>query len=196
MEQTKQPHPVLNVYDGLFNTVSGEVVSLHQPTPEMIFIDDIAHALGNICRFGGQVKRFYSVAQHCLVVAAMAPDNIKMEALLHDASEAYLGDVIKPLKVILGHVYTDIEDKFMCAITSRFGLETKHMELIKPLDNLALEVEFEYMHKGDRASWQRMMDKIGLTAEIMTPYRAQQAFLNTFYKLLKERNNGEHKTQS
>jgi len=64
-------------------------------------IEDIAHALANICRWTGHTSRFYSVAEHCIRAAAIAPPECKLHVLMHDAAEAYLGDVATPLKNLL-----------------------------------------------------------------------------------------------
>lgn len=64
-------------------------------------IEDIAHALANICRWTGHTSRFYSVAEHCIRAAAIAPPECKLHVLMHDATEAYLGDVATPLKQLL-----------------------------------------------------------------------------------------------
>lgn len=71
-------------------------------------IEDIAHALANICRWTGHTSRFYSVAEHCIRAAAIAPSGCKLHVLMHDATEAYLGDVATPLKQLLPK-YQEIE---------------------------------------------------------------------------------------
>jgi uncharacterized protein len=71
-------------------------------------IEDIAHALANICRWTGHTSRFYSVAEHCTRAAAIAPPECKLHVLMHDAAEAYLGDVATPLKNLLPR-YRDME---------------------------------------------------------------------------------------
>jgi len=69
-------------------------------------IEDIAHALANICRWTGHTSRFYSVAEHCIRAAAIAPPECKLHVLMHDAAEAYLGDVATPLKNLLPEYQT------------------------------------------------------------------------------------------
>ena len=68
---------------------------------DVIALEDIAHGLAYQCRFNGQTKTFYSVAQHCLMVADLVSDELRAAALLHDAAEAYLGDMVKPLKALI-----------------------------------------------------------------------------------------------
>ena len=71
------------------------------PRPEEVRIEAIAHQLGNLCRFNGACKVFYSVAQHSVLVSYLVSKRYALAGLLHDAAEAYLGDVIRPLKRFL-----------------------------------------------------------------------------------------------
>lgn len=134
-------HPLHQCNDGIFNTKTGRQINLHNPTPDMISIDDIAYGLSNIVRFGGQMDFAYTVAQHSILVAILAPDELKFEALMHDAAEAYIGDVIKPLKVMLGESYATIERKMEAAIWSHFNIKQERIKLVKPYDIRALEIE-------------------------------------------------------
>jgi hypothetical protein len=143
-------HPVQSCYDGIFNSASGKQISLKNPTSDQIDIRDIAGPLSKICRFGGHISTFYSVAQHSVLVASLAPDPLKKAALLHDAAEAYLGDVIKPLKVMIGPAYEALETEFNYAISARFNIDLVHTyEQIKQYDLQALELEFEALQKGN-----------------------------------------------
>ena len=80
------------------NLFSGIVIDPFDPCPGLIRIADIAHALSMLCRFNGHCRHFYSVAEHSVRVAARCPKGLRLEGLLHDAVEAYLGDV-KPLSL-------------------------------------------------------------------------------------------------
>ncbi len=91
-------------------TFSGAFFDFAAPTPQMVRLEDIAHALSNCCRFCGQSREFYSVAQHSILVSELVLtddlgpnvyDEVRLQALLHDASEAYTGDIVTPLKRIL-----------------------------------------------------------------------------------------------
>lgn len=87
-------------------TISGRIVDLAAPTADMVDIEDIAHALSNLCRYNGHVEYPYSVAQHCCVVhdllaADGADADVRLWGLLHDAHEAYTGDIVRPLKSLL-----------------------------------------------------------------------------------------------
>lgn len=125
-----------------FCTASGRRVHVLDPKPDEIVIDDIAHALSNLCRFGGHSRDFYSVAQHSVIVSQNVPEKIAREALLHDAAEAYLGDVIRPLKQSLPH-YREIEGMWEDVIGFAFALnQTDEVRaVIKDADMRALLTE-------------------------------------------------------
>lgn len=110
------------------------------PRPEEIDIIDIAHALSQIPRFTGHGDIFYSVAQHSLYVMQMCPPPFKLEGLLHDASEAYLGDMGRPLKHFseLGKIYKQLENKVNLAIAQKFRLKYPWPEPVKRADNTIL----------------------------------------------------------
>lgn len=129
---------------GFFNTVSRKKFNLLKPDTAQIRIEDIALPLCNICRFGGQIKEFYSVAQHSYLVWCLAPVQLKKAALLHDASEAYVGDVVKPLKNLIGEPYATIEYNLMATIGLKYGLTHEDFDAVKAYDRLAVEMEFEY----------------------------------------------------
>src|SRR5690349_19702773 len=101
------------------------------PKVEDIDPTDIAHALSLICRYGGHVTRFYSVAEHCVLLShAVSPENA-LWALLHDATEAYVGDMVRPLKQHMP-AYRDVEDRLMLVIADRFGLPIRDGEDFLP----------------------------------------------------------------
>lgn len=152
-------HPVHQVHDGIITTFSGKKVSLLNPTPDMICIEDIAHGLAYENRFGNQRALHYSVAQHSILVSCNSPESIRKEALLHDATEAYISDVIKPLKVILGTKYNEIERKFQYAIVSKFKLDFDKLSYVKKYDKIALENENDAMIKGDALNYWQVISK-------------------------------------
>lgn len=176
-------HNVHAVYDGMFNAASGTKIDLLNPTPEMIHPEDVAGALSKICRFGGHSSEFYSVAQHSVFVSALVPDQLRFPALMHDAAEAYLGDVIKPLKVLLGNVYEDLEERFMQVICKRFAIDPDLLPLIKGYDKLALEIEHERFQKGNPDRWDTEMHLHGLDGHALTPDAARVMFLRRCYML-------------
>lgn len=133
-----------NLHQGnCIRTFTGLYIDVFNPTPEMICIDDIAHGLSNVCRFAGQISRFYSVAQHSLMVCNSVEKEYKMQALLHDASEAYLGDMPSPIKRMFPE-YKNVEQNLMSVIAEKFGFEKDLHNCVKQADKFALEHEWEW----------------------------------------------------
>ena len=103
-------------------TYTGRKFYPMDPRAEDVDPRDIAHALGMLCRYNGHVDRFYSVAEHCVLLSYAVPDRLALWALMHDATEAYLGDMVRPLKVSQPG-YVVAEDRVMVAIAKRFDLD-------------------------------------------------------------------------
>ena len=103
-------------------------------------LDAICVALGNTCRFNGHVNRFYSVAQHSLAVAALCDDKYLLWALLHDAGEAYIGDMVRPLKKHFPK-FQEIEMQILQTLGLQFGLEWPIPEIVKMADDNLLVLE-------------------------------------------------------
>lgn len=82
-------------------TQSATQVDILKPQAKQIRIDDICHGLAHVCRFNGQTRHHYSVAQHSLIVADIVPQEHKLHALLHDAGEAYMADIARPIKLLM-----------------------------------------------------------------------------------------------
>lgn len=104
-------------------TYTGKKFWPADPRPEDIDIEDIAHALSNLCRFTGHCREFYSVAQHCVIVSENVPPEHAMVGLLHDASEAYLLDIARPVKRLpeMG-AYREMEKRLEKMLCERFAL--------------------------------------------------------------------------
>lgn len=133
-----------------FQTYSGVRFHFLDPRPEDILPEDLALGLGQQCRFTGQIGTFYSIAQHSVFCASIARERgLGIEEqrfmLLHDASEAYVGDVNRPLKSLLPN-YQEIEANIFVAIGDRFGLEPMEPATVKAIDNEALAVEKNFLH--------------------------------------------------
>jgi uncharacterized protein len=140
------------------------------PRPEEVFIEDIAHALSNMCRFGGHVQKFYSVAQHSVLCARnvlsmadkrylKAHDDLELltileaAALMHDATEAYLVDVPRPIKRDLTN-YAKIERRLAIVIGQRFDLPLNHLDIdVHRADENALATERRDLRGPDAADW-------------------------------------------
>lgn len=156
-------------------TFSGNHFYLLDPRPEDIEIRDIAHALSHLCRFTGHSRKLYTVAQHCVIVSTLVPPKLALEGLLHDAAEAYVGDVSTPLKGILSTTYTAIEDAVQEAIAQRFELATPPPPAIKAADTQAFEIEAHNLMLG--------FEPDARDLEVMSPTVARAAFLDRFEEL-------------
>lgn len=133
-----------NLYEpNCIRTFSGIYMNVFEPTVDMINIEDIAHALSNTCRFGGHTPKYYSVAQHCVFCAENTKGD-KLEALLHDAGEAYLTDMPKPIKQKLRN-FKKLEDNLMFVIAKKFGFNYPLSRETKIVDELALKDEWEFV---------------------------------------------------
>lgn len=124
----------------MMQTFTGRVIDLTNFQPQDVCIDDIAHALSILNRFTGHSKAPYSVAQHCVMVSQITkPENARW-GLMHDASEAYLGDVARPLKILLPS-YKQLETHVQQVIAQVFGLEWPMPSDVHAADNRALMAE-------------------------------------------------------
>lgn len=138
-----------NLYTpGCIRTFTGKYINPCKPDQELICIEDIAHALSMQPRFGGHLPVFYSVAQHCVEVMRSVSSDIRMGALLHDASEAYLIDVPRPVKDQLPN-YKEIEERLMCVIAGKFGFDWPLHEDVKTADEMALQKEWDCLMLGN-----------------------------------------------
>ncbi|SHG67276.1 phosphohydrolase [Massilia sp. CF038] len=155
-----------------------------EPRIDRVAIEDIAHGLAYQCRFNGQTQAFYSVAQHSLVVASLVPADLRLAALLHDAAEAYLGDMVKPLKVLLPE-FAALEDKVSAIIATTFGIDFANYQPIKRADLIALATEKRDLMPHSSERWAYLDGITALPARIvpMAPGAAKQAFLQEFIRL-------------
>lgn len=128
--------------DGKIRTNSGIYIDPINPNIEDICIEDIAHALSHQCRFAGHINSFYSVAQHSIFCCENVSDKNKIQALLHDASEAYLVDIPSPIKPNLEN-YKKIEDNLMQLIAKKFNFQWPMCQEVKDVDLKALKFEWE-----------------------------------------------------
>ncbi|MDP2127214.1 MAG: HD family hydrolase [Pseudohongiella sp.] len=173
--------------DTWIETSSGSSIDLITPKTYQIKIWDIAHALSHICRFGGHCLWHYSVAQHSVLVSYLVPVELALEALLHDAAEAYLGDVVRPLKVngdMQG--YRDAEKLMEAAIIETFGLGDISHPLIKLADMQMLAAEKSVLLTDKHSLWQCLegVSPAPLKIEKLTPEQAREMFMERLYEIL------------
>lgn len=121
-------------------TGSGMPLSLTYPSWRLIDDQDIARALSRICRFGGHTRQFYSVAQHCVLASQLVPEEDALTALLHDAPEAYIGDMVTPLKSLMP-AFKQVEQRIWTAIAERFGIDPVMPASVKQVDLQLLATE-------------------------------------------------------
>lgn len=167
------------------STYLGNRLNLTEPDVKDVAIEDIAHGLAFQCRFNGQTREFYSVAQHSLMVMSLVGEELKLTALLHDAAEAFLGDMVTPLKRMIPG-YADIETVVLKTIGDRFGVNLAFMPPdIKRADLIALATERrDLMHRATEP-WSCLsgFDPLPDTIKPMGPAAAESAFLDAFNML-------------
>ncbi len=150
------------------------------PEASEFTIEDIAHGLSMTCRFAGQCSRFYSVAQHSVHVADLVPPEHAYAALMHDAAEAFIGDVSKPLKDLLPE-YRVVEKRVEAAIAARFGLPEKMPAAVKDADLVMLATEQrQLMRNRDDWDYTRGRQVADLEIPEWSPAEARWRFLNLY----------------
>lgn len=158
-------------------TYTGLRFDLLNPTPDMVDIRDIAHALSNQCRFNGHCRAFYSVAQHSMHVSWMASASTEpvmtreetLIGLLHDATEAYVGDMVRPLKDLLPE-FKAIEDRIWRVIATKYlGRAVDIPAEIKRLDNVALMTERRHLLAKPPAPWDAALEAIDVGDSVLVP---------------------------
>jgi hypothetical protein len=147
------------------------------PDPAAVRIEDIAHALSNICRYGGHVREFYSVAQHSVLVSRALPPHLRLWGLLHDSAEAYVGDIPRPLKRHLVG-YEAIEAGVMAAIVTALGLSPAEMPgQVKRIDNAIIADEAFALMPPRARDWPAPYGELGIAVEAWSPRRARGEFM-------------------
>lgn len=126
--------------DHCMQTFTGKIIDLTNIKPDDIRMPDISHALSQLVRFTGHAKQPYTVAQHSVFVSKLVDPRHALWGLLHDSTEAYLGDVSRPLKLLLPE-YRALEDSLHRTIAQKFGLPWPMPKEVKHADNVALVTE-------------------------------------------------------
>lgn len=174
--------------DTWLSTFSGTRVSVMNPKPEQIDIKDISVAIAKQCRFNGHCSRFYSVAEHCARGASLAYQlygkEVAKEFLLHDATEAYMGDLIRPVKRMIPK-FEAMEQKFWEAISTKFNLPYIHSKEVHYLDNVMVVWEKQWLLPNSEP-WPNLPDISSFNLPELVPVsweRAQEIYENMFYLL-------------
>ena len=142
-------------------------------------IEDIAHALSNLCRYGGHCKRFYSVAEHSVLVSRFVSPHNAMNGLLHDAAEVYLVDVPRPIKSHL-QGYKDIENRLLDVIFEYAGCTKSSLAEIKKIDTAILADEKIQAMGRPPADWGLTEPSLGVEIRFWNPREAKLRFLERY----------------
>jgi hypothetical protein len=134
------------------HTFSGIAFDLRDPRPAMVRLEDIVHSLALMNRFNGAALFPYSVAQHSLHVASLLPPALRLEGLLHDAAEAYIGDMVSPLKQIMPE-YKAVEARINAVVADAFGLVHPEPAAVKQADLAVLAAEREQVLQPSYGPW-------------------------------------------
>lgn len=162
---------------------SGHLFDFLDPHGSDFTIDDVAHGLSLVCRYTGQCRRFYSVAEHSLLVSDIATD-YPYEALLHDAAEAFIGDVTRPLKQLLPE-YKRIEAVVEDAVIERFGLDPNYRASVKAADLRVLAAEQAQVMAPGTADWAAKagIKPAPVVVQFLAPEVAKHRFLERYERL-------------
>jgi predicted RNase H-like nuclease len=171
-------------------TYRGISFDVRHPAAESILAEDIAHALSLMCRAGGHFVRFYSVAQHAINCCREAharglSERVQLAALLHDASEAYIADITRPVKTLLPE-YHSIENVLEQRIFDKFGigdLSEDERDRVREIDNAMLAAEFRALHA---AGWPGDAPEMKATLDFACRDMAEveTQFMNILHRLL------------
>jgi hypothetical protein len=158
------------------------------PRADEITIEDVAHGLAMTCRYGGHTRRFYSVAEHAVLVSLHVPEQFALHGLLHDSAEAYIGDMIRPLK----HQpemreFREAEGAIEVAVAQAFGLEWSQVAhaAVKEIDDRILVDEIGALMADPPAYWERHSAVAAVGVEIAgwEPAIAEGRFLDRYLEL-------------
>jgi uncharacterized protein len=166
---------------------SGATLDFLNPRASDFTLDDIAHGLSNICRYAGQCDRFYSVAEHSILVSEVT-ETFKLEALMHDAAEAFLGDVTRPLKQVVPE-FKVLERNIQQAINERFGLSDITLAEIKTADLSVLAAEQAQIMPAGLSDWAvgAGITPAAIRVSYLQPTEAKTRFLTRYHQLNRER---------
>jgi 5'-deoxynucleotidase YfbR-like HD superfamily hydrolase len=172
-------------------TFTGTAFRPLAPVLDDIWIEDIAHALSNQCRFSGHVREFYSVAEHSVRVSELLEEwgedrDVQFWGLLHDASEAYLVDLPTPLKQSeeFGEFYRTAEEQLMRMICNKFGMVERMPDPVKIADAVLLATEARDLMPYVPKHWSNLMVKpMGRRIIPTSPAVSKYTFLQRFHSL-------------
>lgn len=157
------------------------------PKPDEILIEDVARALSKICRFGGHCREFYSVAQHSCHVADIVNGDqaARRWGLLHEAAEAYIGDMVRPLKLFMAE-FNRVEAEILSAVSQRFDLTPSMPGAVALADEQMLHAEALELMGPAAQEWARVEKAAALHIRPWSPERAFHEFMGRFMTFFPE----------
>lgn len=171
-------------------TFTGKQFFPNDPRPEDIDIYDIAASLSKLCRFNGHTRVFYSVAEHCVLMAQYSLNThlgrrLALEALLHDGAEAYIGDMPKPVKD-MDPIFQEMEAKIYRAVSQKFGIPPLTTSIVKVWDVAILKTERAAVMPQSNHTWSLPEEVVPLpvTVEGWAPEVAEFRFLQTYTQIM------------
>lgn len=172
--------------DNWIETYTGKQFWPLDPEPASVDIEDIAHALATTNRFNGHATEPYSVAQHSVLCCDMASPPAKAQALLHDATEAYLPDLTRPVKTVMPEFRSAEDNLWRTAIAPRFGLPPTFVLEVQEVDVRMLVTEARDLALYRTFAWWRgRVDPYSITIEPWSWRTAEARFLERFHALRK-----------
>lgn len=179
------------ITDEYISVKSGTQFTFMNPQPEQIHIGDIAHSLGMQCRYNGHCSEFYSVAEHCFhiadwIYAKTQNKRLALEGLLHDASEAYLCDIPRPIKPYLDPHYGNLENLIERAIARRFNLTLPWNAYVKEADSRIVLDEYKVLFEAELGpcTWTLPYDEpLKHVIQCWDPKTSKEKFLQLYYHL-------------
>jgi uncharacterized protein len=190
MRRRPDPHPdqfdLLDIPEAtsVMLTYSGRTVDLERPDFRLFEIEDIARPLAYQCRFVGNTRAFYSVAQHCVLASLLAPPGFAYDALMHDCEEAFTGDWPTPWKVRIGReAIAEAVEPLKKALAARFGLSYPQPKEVKLADQRALATELRDLCAPHRVNWRDLPAPGADQIVPLPPDEAMAAFVARYHEV-------------
>lgn len=164
-------------------TFSGRQFWPIDPRANEVDIEDVAHALSLMCRYNGHCSRFYSVAEHSVLVSRAVPPEDALWGLLHDASEAYIADIVRPAKRFIAG-YKPVEARIMAAVCERFGLPVEQPDSVSRADSAILADEAAQIMGPHPVPWDLPNAPLGVAVIGLSPAEAEANFLSEYERIV------------
>jgi 5'-deoxynucleotidase YfbR-like HD superfamily hydrolase len=180
-------------HDNWCQTYTGKKFSYFHPDLDSVCLEDIAHSLSMQCRFNGHTHTFYSVAEHCWWASHIVSSENALQALMHDAGEAYISDIPKPFKLTLGHYVEWVEQLHLDVIGQKFGFDGWFSDEVKDADVEMLIFEREQALRPTEHKWSPYIENyrpylaqeqgVEVKLHFWSPGEAKEKFLARFEEL-------------